>query len=157
MSTRAFIIVGFGLVGPQAGDYRGIYLHSDGHPYAAGRILQESYRSFERAHELMDLGALSVLAPEIGDQHGFDEARYDGSERAEQIRRWCLAYGRDRGEAGQQAGIYHSMEGAMRSGQRQDAEYIYVWREGLGRWQMRNTAGSARGAGLVNYSTERST
>ena len=154
MSTRAFIIAYTGSTGPKAGNYRGIYVHNDGQPFRVGLTLQESYRSFERAQELMDLGHLSVLAPEIGEKHGFNEVRYDGSERAEQIRRWCLAYGRDRGEAGQEAGLYGSIIEAVIAGKNSDADHIYIWQEELGRWQIIE-GGVGRGARMVDYSTER--
>ena len=56
MSTHAAIIQAT----PEGG-YRGIYLHWDGYPRHAGRILKEHYASDEAVTALINLGDLSSL------------------------------------------------------------------------------------------------
>lgn len=70
-----------------------IYCHYDGYPSHNGRILTEHYTTLDKVKELLALGDLSILGPEIGEQRDFNK-------RDSQNRNWCLAYGRDRGERG---------------------------------------------------------
>jgi hypothetical protein len=65
-----------------------IYCHWDGYPEGVGLVLKENYTDIEKINELIELGDLSSLGPEIGERHLFDSDPGD----------WCKAYGRDRGE-----------------------------------------------------------
>lgn len=125
MATRSFVIVYAGSEGHQAGNYLGIYIHNNGSPTYNGRLLQENYASFEAAHSLMALGNLSLLAEKPGK---------------------CDAYGRDWGRKGQEARVFGSIIEAIRAGQDADADYIYVWNEVLGEWQV--ASGVSPGARL---------
>ena len=84
MSTNAHIFMKM-----EDGTYKGIYVHHDGYVERVGKMLVEHYTDLEKIKELISLGHLSVLGPEIGKQVNFDTYRnYDQ----------CLAYTRDRGE-----------------------------------------------------------
>lgn len=73
------------------GTIKYIYCHFDGYPSHNGRILKEHYRDSTKLDKLLELGDLSYLAPEIGKKQDFDKPI---------DKKWCLAYGRDRGEKG---------------------------------------------------------
>jgi hypothetical protein len=66
-----------------------IYCHWDGYPSNNGKILQEHYQDVNKIKQLIVLGSLSILGPEIGDIQDFKNPT---------DRNWCLFYGRDRGE-----------------------------------------------------------
>ncbi len=68
-----------------------IYCHYNGYPDHNGSILVNHYQDIDKANQLLDLGDLSILAEEIGEQQSF-------SDRSTHRDNWCLAYGRDRGE-----------------------------------------------------------
>jgi hypothetical protein len=70
-----------------------IYCHSDGYLSHNGSILLSHYQDAEKVDQLIALGDLSFLAPEIGGKHSFEDRNYDV----------CMAYGRDRGEIGTEA------------------------------------------------------
>ena len=82
----------------QDGSITNIYCHFDGYPQHNGVILQEHYSTPVGVDHLMALGNLSVLAEEIGGKQDFND-------RTTHKNNWCLAYGRDRGEANQQAQV----------------------------------------------------
>jgi len=68
-----------------------IYCHFDGYPDGVGATLTKHYADFNKVNELMKLGDLSTLGPEIGEKQNFND--YNNLNKD-----WCLAYGRDRGE-----------------------------------------------------------
>jgi hypothetical protein len=68
-----------------------IYCHYDGYPSHNGAILTEHYSTIDKVKALLELGDLSILAPEIGEKQDFND-------RSTHNNNWCLAYGRDRGE-----------------------------------------------------------
>lgn len=76
------------------GTIHSIYCHWDGYPEHNGKILNDHYTNIEKIKQLIELGSLSSLGPEIGESHDFD-ARYNGGEVKED---WVMAYHRDRGE-----------------------------------------------------------
>ena len=71
------------------GKVQTIYCHFDGYPSHVGRILLEHYQSPEKVEQLIKLGALSTLGPEIGDKVDWNASVFD---------KQCRAYHRDRGE-----------------------------------------------------------
>ena len=85
MSTRSHI-------GKQLedGSIKYIYCHFDGYPSHNGQILKEHYTDEAKVDALLELGSLSILGEEIGEQQDFDN-------RNTHHEKWCLAYGRDRG------------------------------------------------------------
>lgn len=76
---------------------RAIYVHSDGYPEHLGRVLTDYHNSQVAVSEMMDLGHASFIDQRlhpVGD-HGFDFHRREKGT--------SVFYGRDRGEAGNEA------------------------------------------------------
>jgi len=107
------------------GTYAQIYCHFDGYPEHNGRILMEHYSNPNRLAKLIDLGDLSVLAPELAPPqskaHSFREP----------IEGVCVAYGRDRGDSGLNcaAHVYDSEEDFRNY--RSHEEFDYLFEEGV--------------------------
>lgn len=135
MSTRSHI----GMKN-EDGSVRFIYCHWDGYPSNNGKILLENYTDPRKISELLALGDISSLAPEIGERHDFDYARkfdYSGpepvakeplsEEEVERLKRMCNVYGRDRGEAGTEARVsVCEAEFLMEANE----EYTYLFKDG---------------------------
>lgn len=85
------------------GSVKYIYCHWDGYPEHNGKILKEHYTTEAKVDALLELGGLSILGEEIGEQQDFDNRDTHNSK-------WCLAYGRDRGEDGVEARIAEDIE-----------------------------------------------
>lgn len=101
MSTRSYIA-------KQIGDdkFKTIYCHSDGYLTHNGAMLLDHYSDPEKLDELLKLGDISYLAPNINPDptkpHSFNfDERQDGV---------VLAYGRDRGEKDVAAHDYNKHE-----------------------------------------------
>ena len=77
-----------------------IYCHWDGYPSHNGKILLEHYADEAKILNLMDLGDLSSLGPEIGERHDFQSPN----------KNWCTSYSRDRGELEAKAQVSSSEE-----------------------------------------------
>ena len=73
------------------GKIRSVYAHWDGYPECNGKILVDNYTDIEKIKQLIELGSISSLGEEIGEQQDFDN-------RESQRKEWTLAYHRDRGE-----------------------------------------------------------
>jgi len=112
MATRSFI----GKRLP-SGKIIGVYCHYDGYPTGVGRTLKEHYTDPTKVDSLIALGALSYLAPEVGERHDFDSPR-EG---------WTVAYARDRGDRPVNQLSFGDVR-SMKSGvaNRLSAEYAYV-------------------------------
>ena len=93
------------------GTVKGISCHWDGYIEYNGKILYEHYTKRKKIDELLNLGDISSLGPEIGTTHDFDD--HDNGV--------CTSYGRDRGEEDTQAQIYSSVEKFL------DESYSYVY------------------------------
>ena len=110
------------------GSYDVIYCHFDGYPAHNGRILYEHYQSRAKITALFALGDLSVLAPEIGHKHGFEQ-RNDA---------WCFAYGRDYAEtdtAAQRVSDYDALCAML---EQSWAEWVYIYRVADTKWYFTN-------------------
>lgn len=101
----------------QDGTIKYIYCHWDGYPEHNGGILKEYYTDEVKVDTLLELGDLSILGEEIGEQQDFDIISTHNDK-------WCLAYGRDRGKTNTQANIAQTLEDMI--GQ----SYHYVWDNG---------------------------
>ena len=93
MSTRSHIAI------PTFAGIKSIYCHSDGYPACTGYILDTHYRDPQKVRDLLHLGNLSLLNkdlhPNPEQPHSFEyKQRQPGV---------TVAYGRDRGETGQDA------------------------------------------------------
>ena len=106
-----------------------IYCHWDNYLTGSGRTLLEHYTDESKVRELMKLGDLSSLGPEIGEQHPFDRPAFASPEyRAHESKygNMCTAYGRDRGEKNTHATKYATVAEFYRNGE----EYNYLFAEG---------------------------
>jgi hypothetical protein len=120
MSTRSRIAVR-----RADGTFESIYCHFDGYPEGVGRTLAAHYTDPAKVERLVALGAISVLAPDIGEPHGF-ETHDEGDGR-------CLAYGRDRGDRGTEAHTSPDFPALQALATASWGEYLYVFADGA--WQ----------------------
>lgn len=84
MATRSYI----GKMNPETGVITYIYCHYDGYLSHTGRLLVENYSDETKVDELLNLGDLSFLDEQIGEQHDFKKP----------TKGWTVSYFRDRGE-----------------------------------------------------------
>lgn len=101
------------------GSVKAVYCHWDGYPSYNGKILWDHYSDEEKVMQLIKLGDLSSLGPNIGTKHAFD-ARPEGE---------CTFYARDRGETGVGAKKFKD-EIAFRREFDMGAEYWYLYNDG---------------------------
>ncbi len=104
------------------GEIMQIYCHWDGYLDNNGEILQTHYKDRAKILALMLLGDVSSLRKEIGETHDFDARYAEGDKRED----WCVAYGRDRGEAGVEARVFKNY--AEYRSEAQFEEYNYCYR-----------------------------
>ncbi len=134
MATRSTIALEFadGSVGQ-------VYCHWDGYLSNNGKILFDHYQDPFKVRELIDLGDISSLGPEIGDKHSFDNPFKFGSPEfyAEQAERQKITtfYGRDRGEDDVAARYFTDFQDYLAHHQYQ--EYEYILRKD-GRWYVKS-------------------
>ena len=92
-----------------------IYCHWDGYIHNNGAILKDHYTDPVKIDQLMTLGDLSSLRPEIGEKQNFDRPTNED---------WCVAYNRDRNESDVAAKTYDNVQMWLdHFGQ----EYNYLW------------------------------
>jgi hypothetical protein len=118
---------------------KSVYCHWDGYPEHNGAILQAHYDS-AKANQLVALGDLSSLGPEIGQAHPFspygsdeDKATYEAAREAG----WSTFYGRDRGETDVSWSADHTFEDFFDRVEGPGCEWYYVMRDGV--WYCGNT------------------
>jgi hypothetical protein len=128
MATRSTIALEYadGTVGQ-------IYCHWDGYLEYNGALLYKHYVDPFKTRELLDLGDLSSLKPEIGEQHAFG---YHGTDMdAETYEKlygdMCTFYGRDRGETGCEYQVSHTFEEFLEQVDSCGAEFYYVMKDGV--------------------------
>jgi hypothetical protein len=82
------------------GSVLGIYCHWDGYLEHNGRILLEHYNDTYKVLDLLELGDISSLRPELGVKHPFSCHMTNLSPQAyeDAYGNMTTAYGRDRGE-----------------------------------------------------------
>lgn len=118
MATRSRIAIEY-----ESGAVRSIYSHWNGYPSHNGRILLEHYTDREKVKRLIDLGNLSVLAPELDAPEGADHSFETP------IKGVTVFYGRDRGEEKQEAKHHYGLKAFLRS---DVEEYGYLYtKEGV--------------------------
>ena len=119
MGTRSTIALEYadGTVGQ-------VYCHWDGYLEHNGMILYKHYSDPFKLRQLMDLGDLSSLRPNIGTQHAFDRAPEDE----------CTFYKRDRKENGVIAKKFASYEHFLIDGQWEEYDYILRNDNGVAVW-----------------------
>ena len=79
--------------------YEGIYCHLDGYLTHHGAMLLDHYKDRKKLEKLIALGNISQLAPKIEPNPKFEHS-FDYDKRQEGV---VVAYGRDRGEQGQES------------------------------------------------------
>jgi hypothetical protein len=126
MGTRSRIAVMHGEV------CKSVYCHWDGYLQYNGSLLQKHYNS-ARANQLVALGDLSSLKPEIGEAHPFGYHGTDISQEdyEKQFGEMCTFYARDRGETGTEFKTAHSFEEFLTQVDHCGGEYYYVMKDGV--------------------------
>ena len=133
MATRSTIALEFadGTVGQ-------VYCHWDGYLDHNGKILLEHYKDPFKVQQLMDLGDISSLGSDVGEQHSFDNPFPYGSAeyKAEQEARSDITtfYGRDRGEEGTKAKSFKDFADYKANHQYEEYEYILRQVNGKAVW-----------------------
>jgi hypothetical protein len=108
------------------GSVKSIYCHFDGYLQHNGKMLYDHYNTKEKVEDLLNLGSLSILAEKVHPDPNF-EHRFDG-QRQDDV---CLAYGRDRGETGQEAIITDEKDFVDAQGWE---EYFYLFDPETNKW-----------------------
>jgi len=131
MATRSTIALEFadGTIGQ-------VYCHWDGYLAHNGKMLQEYYSNPFILRDLIDLGSLSSLRPQIGTKHPFSmfEANMTQDEYANLYRDMCTFYGRDRGEGQSDATYFKDYLHFLVDGQEEEYDYILRNVNGVATW-----------------------
>ena len=97
MGTRSMIAI----ENPNSKAVKSIYCHWDGYLEHNGSILEKHYSNSPKVNNLIALGDLCSLRPEIGVKHLFSSLELPKEEREaheEAVKDMCTFYTRDRGE-----------------------------------------------------------
>ena len=131
MATRSTIALEFadGTIGQ-------VYCHWDGYLAHNGKMLMEYYSNPFILRDLIDLGSLSSLRPQIGTKHPFSmfEANMTQDEFANLYRDMCTFYERDRGERSADATYFKDYEHFLVDGQAEEYDYILRNVNGVATW-----------------------
>lgn len=125
MSTRSIIAIR-----QKDGKIKCIYCHWNGYPEINGVILWENYQDRNKVEELISLGSLSYLAPNVVREQGVEHS-FDGL-----VEGVCAAYCRDRGEDWEtnKPRVLANDDELLKYARDCRAEYIYIY-ELSDRWQ----------------------
>ena len=141
MATRSTIALEFadGTIGQ-------VYCHWDGYLAHNGKMLQEYYSNPFVLRDLIDLGSLSSLRPQIGTKHPFSmfEANMTQDEYANLYRDMCTFYERDRGERSADATYFKNYEHFLVDGQEEEYDYILRNVNGKPTWFVSDHGGDFR-------------
>jgi hypothetical protein len=132
MATRSTIALEFA-----DGTVRQVYCHWDGYLEYNGALLAQHYSDPFKLRDLIDLGSLSSLQPEIGTAHPFGYHGTDiSSEDYERLYgNMCTFYARDRGESNTSAKQFRNFEDYV--ARLQHEEYAYILRQD-GAWYFKS-------------------
>lgn len=110
-----------------------VYCHWDGYPSHNGAILEEHYTSMQKANNLVALGDVSSLAPEIGEKHDFSYLEHGRGrqEYEDKYGNMTTFYGRDRGDTDVAYKVSDSFGEFMDLCSSCGAEYYYIIRDGV--------------------------
>ena len=126
MGTRSMIAI----QNPYSKQIRAVYCHWDGYLEHNGAILQKHYSNSPKVNNLIALGDISSLRPEIGEKHDF--SRLDSTiPEAEYERLYgdmTTYYGRDRGETDAEFRVFLTAADAIEHYEHSWAEYYYLFR-----------------------------
>lgn len=112
------------------GTVNAIYCHWDGYPEGVGRTLIQHWCDEQKINSLIELGDLSMLRSEIGEAHDFNVRWSLGDPQS----KWCLAYGRDRGDLNTGHRVFTSSKEFVSEMSLSGCEYFYLWVDG--RWRV---------------------
>ena len=125
MGTRSRIAVMHGTV------CKSVYCHWDGYLEYVGEMLNAYYDS-AKANQLVALGDLSSLRPDIGEKHAF--SRFDADMSTEAYEKlygnMTTFYGRDRGEENVEWKVAQTFVEFLEQCEHSGAEYYYVMENG---------------------------
>ena len=132
MATRSTISLEFadGTIGQ-------VYAHWDGYLAHNGKILFENYSDPFKLRELIDLGSLSSLRPQIGTKHPFSHYDVPGmtlEQYSDLYRDMTTFYGRDRGEGEYEANYFKDYEDFLLNGQAEEYDYLLRNVNGVATW-----------------------
>ena len=121
-------------IGVMHGDkVKSIYCHWDGYLEHNGEILLKHYDS-AKANQLVALGDLSSLRPNIGEKHAFSQFELP-AEEVEAFKAltedMCTFYGRDRGEKDTEWKVAVNFETFLEQCDNCGAEYYYIMKDGV--------------------------
>jgi hypothetical protein len=107
---------------PHSKQIRAVYCHWDGYLAHNGAILQKHYAASPKVNNLIALGDISSLRPEIGEKHAFSrlEVPMDEEVYDKLYGNMTTYYGRDRGETGTEFKVFPTLK---------EAEEHYTWSE----------------------------
>lgn len=113
MSTRSYICEEL-----DNGKYKTIYCHSDGYVAWNGALLLDHYNTRQKVEELLNIGDISILYPNL---HPDPRYTHTFEDRQEDV---VVAYGRDRGETGVEAKEYSFKQLTNKNSW---IEYVYIF------------------------------
>ena len=120
-------------IGVMHGDkVKSIYCHWDGYLEHNGQVLEQYYDS-AKANNLVALGDMSTLRPQIGEKHAFSQFDLPPEEveaYKELTRDWCTFYGRDRGEVSVWK-VANTFEEFLDQADGCGAEFYYIMKDGV--------------------------
>ena len=132
MGTRSTIALEFA-----DGTVQEVYCHWDGYLSHNGAILQEHYLDPFKLRDLIDLGGLSILGPEVGVKRPFDNPGKYGSPEYIAFQNLyanqCTFYTRDRGER-LQVNKFKDYEDYLANHMYEEFEYILRQVNGKAVW-----------------------
>jgi len=145
MGTRSMIAI----ENPHSKAVKSIYCHWDGYLGHNGRILNEHYSNSPKVNNLIALGDLSSLRPEIGVQHAFSSLDVPKAEQEAYDKEHgnsCTFYTRDRGEDAPYK-HFESAKAALEYYNGSWCEYFYLFRYDAdlesGKWFYKDRNGGA--------------
>jgi len=135
MGTRSMIAI----ENPHSKAVKSIYCHWDGYLEHNGSLLEKHYSASPKANNLIALGDLSSLRPEIGEKHTFSrlDSNLPEAEYEKLYGDMCTYYTRDRGEDAPYK-FFSNIKEAVAYYDGSWCEYFYLYRydaEGeTGKW-----------------------
>jgi len=115
---------------PYSKDVRAVYCHWDGYLEHNGSLLQKHYAASPKVNNLIALGDLSSLRPEIGEKHLFSSMELPKEQREaheEAVKDMCTFYTRDRGEDAPFK-VFPTLKKAQDYFEGSWCEYLYVFK-----------------------------
>jgi len=131
MATRSTIALEFA-----DGTVQQVYCHWDGYLENNGAILQGHYSDPFKLRDLIDLGDISSLKPQVGEKHAFSqfETTISSEEYDKLYGEMTTFYGRDRGEKDTEAKKFADFADYVENFAHE--EYAYILRKD-GNWYVK--------------------